>query len=83
VWANSVTGRRHFRIDKNGSTTLQGHFGANASGNEAGRDMTTRWLAVVAGDYFEILAFQDTGGTLNLSGTGFGGPSWFEIELMP
>jgi hypothetical protein len=83
VWANSVSGRRHFRIDKNGSATLQGFFGPNAGSNEAGRDMQTRWLAVTAGDYFEILAFQDTGGTLNVEGPGFAGPSWFQVELMP
>lgn len=79
VWANSSTGNRYQRIDKNGSTTLQ--LDTRGALNESGNTLVTQWFTVTAGDYFEV--FVNTSSAINLSGTGFAGPTALQVEWRP
>lgn len=73
-WAISSVGLRYLRIDKNGSTGLGGanHFRRYVSIAESEAFLITPVVPVVAGDYFEALYYQDTGGNLDLGAVGFG-----------
>lgn len=79
VWQNSGSAQRLQQIEKNGTTTLQ--FNAVSTQNETGSTMITPWLTVTAGDYFRILV--NSGASINLSGTGFAGPSLLQVEWLP
>lgn len=69
VFASNGTGIRRLFISKNGSTTASGMVAmstvpANNITNEV--QVMSPVLNVVAGDYFEVYAYQNSGGNLNI-----------------
>lgn len=78
--AANATGTRSLSLLKNGSTTTPSILAQQpvASGSYSSKlQIETPWLVVTPGDYFELSAGQDSGGTL----TGFGSETWFSIEV--
>lgn len=68
-FVSNATGQRRYEINKNGSHLYYGHTvpGSSLSG---GNVLTVAWYDVLtAGDYIEILAYQDSGGALNVNAT--------------
>jgi len=64
LWANSATGIRYVAFRKNGGGTVY-YSGQNAGSATAYPASTnTRIFTAVAGDYFEIVCFQTSGGNL-------------------
>lgn len=64
-WASNATGRRGAAIRKNGSSI---YYGVIQPGSSAGNTSVTVVRTLQANgtsDYFEVLAFQDSGGNLN------------------
>lgn len=76
IWENGSASTPYFRLDKNG-TPLQGNMATQA--NESGRTLVTRWLPVVAGDYFQALVIPG-GAQGNVQGAAFCGPSFMQAE---
>lgn len=70
VFSPSANGPRAIRLQKNGNaipyaaTVVQA---VAASGIETGISITSRWLPVTPGDYFEAAVFQGSGAALNLA----------------
>lgn len=67
TYASNVTGYRSAIITKNGATTGPQ---AVVPGVGSQRALATTILSLVAGDYIELRAFQDSGSTLALDTTG-------------
>lgn len=80
-WANNATGRRSIVLNKNGAA-FQGQgamtVDAGASINHE-LNVTTGVIAVSAADYFEVIAFQDSGGALNVLSNE---STWFSMEIV-
>lgn len=71
---------RTIRITKNGSTFNGSPQETNPPSTANGNiGVTTTVLDVVAGDFFELEAFQDSGGALNIL---FGNFTWFSMEIV-
>lgn len=66
-------------LNSNGSFVAANSIG-NFTGTFINNQGTSGRIAVTPGDYFEVFAFQNSGGALNLLGPGGsrGGRSWFE-----
>lgn len=84
IWQAHSSGYRHVRILKNGATTYNG-LGAQTSNSNAGSaehnmQVSTAIIDVVAGDYFEMSAYQTSGSTLNIEGGV--NHSWFAMEII-
>lgn len=81
TFAANVTGVRGLNITKNGSTPLGS---ANVVVNIAGNDTTFEChipsTLFAAGDYVEVIAFQNSGGNLNVGSTGRNTASEFAAE---
>ena len=90
MWQVNGTGQRRIRILRNGSSSNPLEVGWNTAspmeiiqdaaggGFETGQQIETPALAVGAGDYFELYAFQNSGGALNaLEET-----TWMEVEVL-
>lgn len=74
VFDNSATGTRLVRILKNGSSLTRSGGAASSAG--IGLAMNPTWVGdLVAGDYIEVDAYQDSGGALLFSNL-----SWLMIE---
>lgn len=65
-YVSNVTGRRHARIQKNGTTLLGFTQVSTFTGGGSTNAQTATVAALVAGDYVELHAYQDSGGALNL-----------------
>lgn len=76
-WANSSTGQRWCFVRKNGADLVEGGGMITQAAFESTTTITSGTVSVVAGDYFELLVAQNTGGALNLTT-----PSYFEIEVI-
>jgi hypothetical protein len=76
-WANSTTGTRRLLLRLNG-TVVCGH--TKDAINEAGSNTVSVWIAVTPGDTIDARVYQDSGSSMNLSGTGFGGASEMQVE---
>jgi hypothetical protein len=70
-WATNASGIRIIYFRKNGSTLFDGLVNGALNNN----DILSRTVVVdlVAGDYIEMGAYQDTGGSLNFDSRSFGG----------
>ena len=80
VWANSgTTTSRLQALEKNGTTTVQ--LAAITKNLESGQTLITPWLTVTPGDYFRVMVY--TGSSIDLSGTGFAGPTSLQFEWLP
>jgi hypothetical protein len=72
-WTASASGRRHLLVRKNGSTIIwSGQFTAPPA--ELWLSDITGNAQLVAGDYIELGAIQDSGGNLTI------GPAMFAVE---
>ena len=56
--------------------------GTQTTGNVTRINIQSPILTVTAGDYFELYAFQDSGGALNALGDVDGEATWFAMELI-
>lgn len=65
-WAANVTGRRYLRLKVNGTTTVAIQQVNVTSAGFADITISKSWKLAV-GDYVEVLAFQDSGGALNVT----------------
>ncbi len=86
VWASNPTGYREVRLNKNGAEDFGGQCRVAtpaASGIETKVQFTSPPLYVVAGDYFNLYATQNSGGALDVLGAANGNlQSWFGIEVL-
>lgn len=83
LWAAHATGHRYASIYKNGASELAVFQCANAGGSDGVTAMVTTLDSCNGStDYFELLAYQNSGGALVING---GQPryTWFEAELIP
>jgi len=81
-WAISIVNRRFAELLKNGVDTEIGKFMINyeaASDGAPRQNITSAVLSVIAGDYFELNVFQDSGGSLDVRNTA---ATWFSIEVI-
>lgn len=79
AWAADATSRRIFKIRKNGTTTVAQDSKSAASSGGTAHSVSTDEL-VAAGDYFEIIARQDTGAALFLDTAA--GPLFLSLTLL-
>lgn len=71
VFANNGTGYRNISFRKNGTTYFNNISAQNVGGSGNAGVMVTMVYDMAVGDYFEIDAYQNSGGSLNLlSGNG-------------
>ncbi len=81
-WASSSAGLRSVNIKKNGSAfTGQPHVRGSATTAIMLQQGWSPVINVTAGDYFEVVVFQTSGGSLNLEGSSTE-PTWFAIEVV-
>lgn len=70
IFSANANGPRAIRLQKNGAaipylaTVSQA---VSASGIETGVSITSRWIPVSPGDYFEVAVFQGSGSVLNIA----------------
>jgi hypothetical protein len=77
-WANNGTGVRYAYLEYPSGTTVR--VVEQEARNESGQGFVTSWLTVVAGQTMQVMVRQNSGGSLNLSGSAvFGGPSYIEV----
>lgn len=81
------TGNREVYVRKNNLTTYTGFMYATqipitstSTTTFSSICMTSPPLDVIAGDYFEVFAFQNSGGAINVKGGNSG--SWFSMEII-
>lgn len=79
TWAANATGGRYLRINNSAGTALVNAI--KEAENESGQMIATRRLAISSGDLFAFQMLQNRGGTLDVSGTQFGGNSYAYMEL--
>lgn len=80
VWDNALTGRRTVWLRKNGDNNLRYWGVSQTTGlNESQAQHFSMWLPVTAGDYYEIVVYQTSGGNLNVTGGDAGG-TYFQAE---
>src|SRR3990172_7509567 len=81
-FAANATGGRYGQITKNCASFTRGPFTGFAAFPSGTVNTTvpvqSQLLDVAAGDYFEFLAYQSSGGALNVNNTF----TWFELELI-
>jgi hypothetical protein len=71
VFANNATGYRNISFRKNGASYFNNISAANVGASGNAGVMVTMVYELLEGDYFEIDAYQNSGGSLNLlSGNG-------------
>lgn len=80
VWATSGAGARNTWVEKNGTTRV---IEADLGGSSAGGVTTggSRVLDLAAGDTLKVRVFQNSGGTLAITGSG-GIPMWLTIDYL-
>lgn len=67
TFAPHATGERAIKFRKNGTTDLRGSGGEpTSSGSVNTLTPMTTLVDLVAGDYVEVMAYQDSGGALNM-----------------
>lgn len=85
-WASNATGIRKLNITKNGGNyqgqTLATQQAVPTVGSTTDQLAVSPVLSVVAGDYFELLAQQTSGGALNIGYIASGLSNWFAMEVV-
>lgn len=84
IFAANATGQRTVSIRKNGSLFTGGGLGVdnNPIGTSTSRiPVSTGVITVVAGDYFTLSCWQNSGGNLNVSGEATGYSTWLSMEV--
>lgn len=65
-WQSNATGDRLLILRHNGTTFISSQFIRATGGFETRHDIITEW-PLAAGDYVELLAYQNSGGSLNVN----------------
>lgn len=79
-FVTNTTGYRQFTIRKNGTTADTDATMVNSGGaDETGTSLSCQ-MSLTAGDYLELLVFQNSGGNLNISNAL---PAHMEVSLLP
>lgn len=78
-WDANDTGRREFSLRKNGGSFIGQPDSRNAASQRTNDNMASAVIDVIAGDYFEVVVLQNSGGALNLMP---GTPMWFALEVV-
>lgn len=82
-FAPNATGFRQAYIRLNGTTVIAASLQAAVSGVNVQMAFSTIYETTVATDYFEVIAFQNSGGNLNISASGHYSPEFWAIYLGP
>ena len=67
-WTANATGNRYFRLDKNGSSAIVLVTHRAADSTNQSFHTASAILNLVATDYIEVIAFQNSGGSLDVRG---------------
>lgn len=84
-YAVNAVGYRHLFLYKNLADVGPGRIYLIVPALAAGStfiNSSTAILTVVAGDYFEMCAYQDSGSSLNTAASGVDSGIWFEMEII-
>lgn len=68
-YANNATGYRYLELSKNGGASFLDVNQVNSGGSFNAYMQASAIVSVVAGDYIELIAFQSSGGALNVRGS--------------
>jgi hypothetical protein len=68
-WTANATGRRQISLSVNNTTTIASTIINTASGTVVERQIVTAIYDMAATDYVELIAFQNSGGALNVTRT--------------
>ncbi len=80
VWDTNTAGRRALRILQNGATNIAVTRESAVSGGSTGSGMFIgRTFLLAAGDYVQIDAYQDSGGSRVIDGTTFAEVPYFQM----
>lgn len=81
IWANGVGGVRRFEMLKNGASFEGSPKQTHAPSGDSNdyNQLHSPILNVIGGDYFEVQAFQNTAGNLNVLSND---RTWFAMELI-
>lgn len=82
---NNATGNRAVLIYKNGAYGFAGNpetLVSASGGYPDALNTLSPALTVIAGDYFEVYAFQSSGAPLNVVGNATGDLTWFAMEII-
>jgi len=80
-WDNNTVGTRRVTITKNGSFNWAVGIGQEDLDAKTGINISSTITAVAivtAGDFFEVFARQDSGGTINVQAS----VAWFQMEIL-
>lgn len=80
-WAANATGQRNLQIRLNGSATLKTDNRMNLSGSYPCAMTVSVVVDLAAGDYVELMAFQDSGGALNAGTSGTWSPGFLMTKV--
>jgi hypothetical protein len=69
TWASNGTGARWAYVQKNADNTKIALEDNRAANSEGATGVTSGWVAVTPGDYYEVIFAQTSGGALNLTGS--------------
>ena len=65
LWASNATGERALHLRLNGAVFIGGHSQTPVNGSSTAMSVTTQYK-FAANDYIELMAFQASGGALNV-----------------
>lgn len=77
-WVSNTTGSRLITLFKNGAS-VAGRFSQQSLTGVIDQSGVSADIPVVAGDYFEMIVFQSSGGALNITASDV---TWFQIEVV-
>lgn len=80
VWfAANATGQRELYITVNGATRIAEETRTNTGGSLGVRVSMTAWYEVSAADYFTVVAWQNSGGNLDIEVFGNASPEFWIV----
>ena len=80
-WAANATGYRQLEIRIDGTTTVTFDRVPNSGGADGSRNNINGIYSIAAGSYFELYAYQNSGGALNATASGAVGISFWATWL--
>jgi hypothetical protein len=85
AWTGNINGNRRLWVRKNGAGVHQHGYGyaqeTNPGGSTCVLHVNSAVLNVSPGDYFELMAYQSSGGTLNVIDSA-DNLTWFTMEII-
>jgi hypothetical protein len=79
-WDFGETGRKHVTFNKNGTAFPGTAVDIRLSTNRSQANICTPVLNVTAGDYFEVVVYQDSGAPMNIAGES--NSIWASMEVV-